>query len=80
MNYKEACEKAKEIDRSLLVCIDLKDFIYLSHSDGSKCMWSHANLKEDGEWIFIFTEHHGYFVYHKEDVKYSIGNKENTNG
>jgi len=43
--------------------------VVMHHDDGSCATWVSANVHEyDKDWIFIFTEHHGFFVYEREFV------------
>ena len=69
MNYKEARAKAEEIDKGLRVGEHFKSVVYIEHLDHSKMELWFADIREDGEWVMIFTEHHGIFVYHKEDLE-----------
>jgi hypothetical protein len=67
MNYKEAVEKAKEINKTLSYK-DLNGTVCFRHGDGSECKYANSTYIKEDEWIFIFTEHHGVLVYHCEDL------------
>lgn len=78
MTYKEASQKASEIDKSLTLK-NFHDRIYIEHCDGSKMEFNYAMYKKlSKEFMVVFTEHHGYFVFHVEDVK-KIEKIERTN-
>lgn len=73
MNLLEAQEKAAQIGKT----VNLKDFyvrrryriISLTHGDGSFFEFHRsAFVKLDDEFVAIFTEHHGTFVYGVEDI------------
>jgi hypothetical protein len=77
MDYKEALKRAKQANKR----IDLHSFIVnkkpriiaVKHHDGSYLEFHSAaffKLDDKGEWMAVFTEHHGIFVYHFEDVKW----------
>ena len=68
MNYKEAKAKAIEIDKALRADEHFKSVVYLEHLDKTKMELWHADIREEDEWVMIFTEHHNIFVYHKEDL------------
>lgn len=75
MNYKEAKEKAQEIHDKLTGYEFTKNkkarIIAVKHCDGSYLEFHSATFEKlDEEWTAVFTEHHGMFVYHFEDVKY----------
>ena len=77
MNYKEAQEKADKIFETIGL-VGSHDFtvnkipriIAVNHFDGSYLEFHSACFRKiDDEWMAVFTEHHGMFVYHFEDVK-----------
>jgi hypothetical protein len=78
MNHSEAKIKAKEcydkiMDFTALGKYGIKQarIIAVQHADGSYLEFhSAAYEKLDDDWLAVFTEHHGYFVYHCEDVKW----------
>ena len=84
MSYKEAQEEAKKIADemeashsaskpyvSFLYDRDVPRIICFKHCDGSFFRFRSSCYREiDKDWFVIFTEHHGEFVYHKEDVEY----------
>jgi len=69
MNYKEAVAKAEGIDKKLRSNSNFKNVVYMEHNDKTKMeLWFADNIVEEDEWVMIFTEHHGFFVYHQEDL------------
>ena len=75
MNLKEAQKKLKELTRpkadssNLSVCDFRSDrAVRIEHEDGSIIFFTHAFALSHEEWYFVFTEHNGYHLYHKEDV------------
>ena len=75
LSYKEAVKKANEIDGTL-TCQDFvvrkrSRVIEFLHSDGTYCKFVSACFKRiTDDWVAIYTEHHGIFVYHTEDIKW----------
>lgn len=70
MNYSEAYEKAKLVDSGLKAT----DFqwnarVYVLHEDGSEMDFNYAFLMKDEDWVFVFTEHNGFHVWHLEDLE-----------
>ena len=61
---------AKKIDKTLKADKDFKDTVYIEHLDGTKMELHYATYRKDEEWITIFTEHNGIFVYHIEDLEF----------
>ena len=77
MNYKEAKEKAQEMHDKLTGYEFAENkkarIIAVKHCDGSYLEFHSATFEKlDEEWTAVFTEHHGMFVYHFEDVEYII--------
>jgi hypothetical protein len=68
MNYKEAKEFADEYDKTITIS-DLKDFVYIVHGDFTTALFTNAFAINYNEWYFIFSEHNGYHIYHKEDLR-----------
>jgi hypothetical protein len=75
MNLKEAREMANKMYDD----VALHDFavnqkariVAIQHADRSYLeFWSACYKELDKNWIAVFTEHHGCFVYHKEDVEW----------
>lgn len=67
---REARQRAQEIDDKLTAY----DFqhgsrVYVKHEDGTELDFNSAFLQKDDEWVYIFTEHHGFHVYHLEDLE-----------
>ena len=70
MAMKQALMKAAELDEKLTV----EDFahktcVLIEHTDGSRLFYTNALLIKEGEFWMVFTEHHGYQVFHDEDCK-----------
>lgn len=80
MNLKEAKIMADEIDKKLDIHAFIANkkariksvrIIAVQHHDGSYLEFhSAAFQKLDKEWMVVFTEHHGTFLYHFEDVRW----------
>ena len=72
MNYREVLEKAKEKEKDI-TCKDLNNIVYLYHFDRTEITYSNATLETiddaNGKWFIIYTEHHGFHVYHEEDLQ-----------
>jgi len=63
--YTFMCRRGKELRSD-------KDFnkqIKIIHRDNSNFFLPHACLEEDETRYFIWTEHCGYFYFHKEDLE-----------
>lgn len=69
MNHQEAMDAAGKYDDELLATDPrFNHRVFLVHRDGSVLLFGSAFLIEQDEWVSVFTEHHSYFVYHKEDL------------
>lgn len=75
MNYKEVRELAKKRNEEIAI----KDFVVdkkcriveFLHCDRTYCSFVSACVERlDEEWFVIYTEHHGFFVYHVEDLEW----------
>jgi hypothetical protein len=66
--------EAKEAMKALRTRYTVTDTLFTSTvnlvcDDGSTFLLKDAEVIElTPEWVAIFTEHHGYFVYHRSDV------------
>lgn len=75
MNYKEAKALAENIDKNITL-YDLQEdecdrIIAIQHGDGSYLEFHSACFRElDSEWFAVFTEHHGFNVYSKDDTQW----------
>lgn len=70
LNYKEAQELAEQKNRKLKTGHDLSKTIVVRHFDGSVLEFHHSSWEKlDVEWYVVHTEHHGFHVYHCEDIK-----------
>jgi len=77
MNYKDALAKAKELDSKLTaMSFDWGARVYVKHEDGTELDFNYAFLQKDGDWVYIFTEHHGFHVYHLDDLEKVVSYKE----
>jgi hypothetical protein len=78
MNYSEAKIKAENCYKTIMdfAVSDEKGvkrarIIAVQHADGSYLEFHGAAYEKlDCDWLAVFTEHHGYFVYHWGDVKW----------
>lgn len=42
--------------------------VQVVHEEGTVLFFNCAFALKEGVWYYIFTEHHGFHVYHEEDV------------
>ena len=75
MNLKQAKKKldqiSKELDLNAFYIKKRQRIIAVYHFDGSYLEFHSACFKKlDDEWMAVFTEHHGNFLYHFEDVRW----------
>jgi len=70
-SYKEALAVAEETDKKLSA-YDFKgnEWVILLHEEGTQFLFRYAFLKTWKDWVFVFTEHHKFHVYHKTDLSY----------
>jgi len=63
-------KKAEAYDSTLLATDPrFRRVVILEHEDGSYLQFDSAFLmRVDREWIVCFTEHHGFHVYHADDL------------
>lgn len=69
-SYKEALQVAKEQELSAYDFSPHYDLVFIIHEEGTTLTYRSAFIKEWQDWIMVFTEHHGYFVYHKTDLEF----------
>lgn len=69
MNRKSAEDAAREYDKNLK-CTDFyyDECVLVKHDDFTQCMFFSAFPLDYGPYILVFTEHHGYHVYHKDET------------
>lgn len=69
-SIKRAKSKAYEYDQHLVESDKrFRHTVALQHGDGTFMFLKAAfAMTVDGVWVAVFTEHHGYFVYHSDDV------------
>ena len=76
IGYKDALKLAADVGKTLVFPDDFVikqqcKVIEFLHVDGSYCKFVSACFKKIADdWIAIYTEHHGKFVYHTDDVKW----------
>ena len=46
----------------------LEGTVHLAYRDGANLMLPHAFIENDGDWVYVFTRDHGYFVAHNDSV------------
>lgn len=66
-----ATRLGRERDHLIAVGLQANDFtkvVTIHHQDGSKLVFRHAFTVTATEHQAVFTEHHGYHVFHREDV------------
>ena len=73
--YKNANKIAAHINESLdIFAFNIKEetrVIAVQHDDGSYLEFHSACFRKiDDDFFAVFTEHHDFHVYHKEDVKW----------
>lgn len=69
VKYQEIDTTAKAYDHKLLATdTRFNRTVTLSHVDGSFFKWRRAFVMERTNWIIVFTEHHGYHIYDKDDL------------
>jgi hypothetical protein len=68
---KELDQTSKTLDLNAFYIKKRQRIIAVYHFDGSYLEFHSASFKKlDDEWMAVFTEHHGSFLYHFEDVKW----------
>ena len=70
-SYADAVAVAKERDKQLTT----RDFkpgeaVILHHEEGTQLFYRSAFLERWKDWVLVFTEHHGFHVYHRSDLSY----------
>lgn len=69
MKYREAVECAKKINANLAADNDgFSHAVHIMHEEGTVLFYRCAFFERHDEWVFIFTEHHGFHVYNNEDL------------
>jgi len=68
-SYKEALAEKNRIEKKLSAYdFSIKSLIYISHLEGTTLVYKNAFALKYDDWYLVFTEHHGSFVYHKDDA------------
>lgn len=44
--------------------------VAIVHHDGTLIRFNYAFYMKEGEWYYVFTEHHGSSLYHEEDLDF----------
>ena len=65
-------EHARRIDNDLQCGRDFNGTTTIKHNDGSVLIFEFAKLDEVDDFIVVYTEHHGFHVYDKEDVNWKF--------
>ena len=65
---KELKEYAEEKDRTLSSNINFEGKATIQHGDGSKFILENAEIEEKDGFLIVFTEHCGFFIFHKGDL------------
>ena len=74
LGYKDAKILADKISKEIEFPKDFiirkrAKIIVIKHMDGSVMEFHSACFRKlDEDWMVVFTEHHGDFVYHKDDL------------
>ncbi len=69
MTFVQADEKAKSINEALKSTDPrLRRAVQIIHEEGTIAFFMYAFALKMDDYIAIFTEHHGYMVYHDDDV------------
>jgi hypothetical protein len=50
----------------------LRGAVHLVHEEGTVFFLMYAFIVQVGEWLVIFSEHHGYKVYAVDEISYTI--------
>lgn len=61
-----------DLARLRTVGLEAQDFtktVHVSHHDGSTLAFHWAFAVASGDYVAVFTEHHGYHLFHREDIK-----------
>lgn len=69
VSLKQALEKAEEIDKTLQATSP--DFLYTTSlvlDDGSVRITDSSFFLEYNDYLLLFSEHHGFDAFHKDDV------------
>jgi len=71
ISLKDAKELAKTIGSTLLATdVRFRRVVYLTDHCGSSLVYQPAFALRHGSYVLVFTEHHGYHVYHEEDLSF----------
>ena len=69
MTIKEAYKIAEEFNKKILATDErLKQSVALYFDEGSFQFINNAFAAKQEEYWMIFTEHHGFSVYHEDDI------------
>ena len=76
IGYNAAKKLSDEVEKSIVFPDDFVvrkryKVIEFLHGDGTYCSFMSACFRKIADdWIAIYTEHHGNFVYHTDDVRW----------
>jgi hypothetical protein len=69
VEYKKAEAIARAYDDQLTADNSrFNNAVQIIHEEGTVLFYRSAFLMTWKEWIFVFAEHHGYSIHHKEDL------------
>ena len=69
LTRREINDFMHDYDNNLLSDVDFNEEVEIKHHDGSKFILPFALLKEDKIRIYVYTEHCGFFWFHKDDLE-----------
>lgn len=69
LTYQEAFGKATDIDKGLRADDErFRNSVKINHEEGTMLFFDGAFSEKYDDYYFVFTEHHGFYVYHEDDV------------
>ena len=66
MKYSEVKKLVRK--KSQVKLNEFKYTVSYIHIDGTQCEFVGSFIEQFDEWVAIYTEHHGYFIYHLTDL------------
>jgi hypothetical protein len=71
LNYSDALKAAQEHEKTLSsYAFSGYEIVVIIHEEGSVLVFRSAFALEYGAYLLIFTEHHNYHVYHKNELTF----------
>lgn len=69
VQMQEAHKVAEKIDKNLRADDPrLRRAVMIQHEEGTQLFFMYAFLMKWKNWIFVFTEHHSFHIYDKDDL------------